>query len=241
MVLLMKHLLRDTRRNESRKSSVEADPIAFLVRFANADLEQFREGDWLNLRDDLAALARALLSGPLILTLMPTNEPRRLGAVDSGEYVEWLQLQDNFRRVLRTVAASQSPIDPQGLSSGAIELVTVGISVAADPTKGPCVELSGEYPTLLFVKAVLLLAAEPAAARLRLCPECESMFLRIRKQQYCGRKCVNKANMRAWLGRQHGKASHRASSRRSYVKRTHARTSANVRIARRERNGVKAK
>jgi predicted RNA-binding Zn ribbon-like protein len=225
-------LFSDMPTIQGRKSSADTDPIAFLVRFANAELEQFREGDWLNLQDDLAAFAdRTQLSGALNLTLMPTDEPRKA----LGPNVFFDGLQDSVRRLLRTVAESQSAIDLQGLSSAAPESVEVVITLDAESGRAPRIVLSGEYLDLLFVKAVWLLASDPAGSRLRLCPECEAAFLRIRKQLYCSRRCVNRANKRAWLDRGPGKASHRASSRRSYVKRARAHTGPNVKVSQRRR------
>jgi hypothetical protein len=45
--------------------------------------------------------------------------------------------------------------------------------------------------------------------QIRRCPECEKIFLKVRKQGYCSRTCVNKANKRAWRERQEQKTATR--------------------------------
>lgn len=39
--------------------------------------------------------------------------------------------------------------------------------------------------------------------RIRVCPEpkCRQLFVRVRKQVYCSRRCVNRANQREWRNR----------------------------------------
>jgi len=223
------NLFSDTTLRERAKSLVETDPIAFLVRFANADLHQFREGDWLNLLDDLAAFARwTRLSGPMNLRLAAIDEP----GPRAHEPTLFIGLQQAIRNLLRRVAESQSVLSRPPVQSGGFDLVKdVAVSVEARRGETPALVFLGGFLNLLFIKAAVVLATEASAGRLRLCPECESLFLRVRKQQYCSRRCVNRANMRTWLKSKRGKASHRASSTRSYDKRKRARTSPNVTVA----------
>jgi hypothetical protein len=216
---------------ESSKSSVETDPIAFLVRFANADLEAFREGDWLNLQDDLAAFEHLTpLLGPMKLVMAIQKH----GPLSAYKATVFLGLQKAIHNLLLRVAESTSSDASQLVEAGALDLVEVALTIDVNPSMGPALVLAGKLLPLLFIKAGLLLATDPAALRLRVCPECESMFLRVRKQRYCGRRCVNRANMRTWLASQEGRKAHRAFSRRSYAKRVRRRLGANVRITGRE-------
>jgi hypothetical protein len=225
-------LFSDMTQKERAKSSVETDPIAFLVRFANANLKAYREGDWLNLQDDLAAFEhRTPLLGPMKL-LMAIEEHEPLGAYEPTVF---LVLQEAIHDLLLRVAESTSPDTDRLVEAGALDLVQVALTIDVNRREGPVLMLAGKLMPLLFIKAGLLLATEPAALRLRCCPECESIFLRVRKQRYCCRRCVNRANMRAWLASREGRKAHRASSRRSYAKRVRRRLGANVRISTRER------
>lgn len=42
------------------------------------------------------------------------------------------------------------------------------------------------------------LLREVTTDRLRLCPECEGLFLRVRGQRYCSPRCTDRVNKRAW-------------------------------------------
>ena len=146
--------MSDRAPKDHRNSSVEADPIAFLVRFATADLGQFRKGDWLNLQDDLAAFCwRVPLSGPLSLTLMEIRKPVRPNSLDSLLIRE---LQHSVWRLLRTVAEAQSATNLLGLTSAIFE--RANIAFAIDASQGRPLALCGASQDLLFVKAALLLA-----------------------------------------------------------------------------------
>jgi hypothetical protein len=230
--------------NQDRKSSDATDPVAFLVRFANADLGQYREGDWLNLQDDLEAFGRSELAG---CSFCATDEQMSRAGVDRKAF---RSLQNDLREILRPIAVSQSVIDPRSRfgkvlaqhsdlssssSSYSRDIGQTFLTIDVNAGKTPRLEVSAKYRELIFVKAALLLlvVSSPEQARLRVCPECGAMFLRIRKQVYCGRRCVNRANMREWLGRPRRKAQHQDSSRRSYAKRVRARTNGNVKIGRR--------
>ena len=233
-------------RKRDHKSFPQEDPIAFLVRFTRMNFEQFREGDWLNLQDDLAAFER---SGPSTLTLSPADRDVAKLRV-TRDLNDLRSLQVRFLGVLLPIALRQSATptpsgrtsDPaiafafhQHLSSES-HVTQVRIGIADHPGEAPRLVLSGKYFDILCAKAALLLLLERSAAtqRLRACPECETtVFIRVRKQRYCSRRCVNKANMRAWLEGPQGKASHRESSQRSYAKRIRARTSTKVKIGRR--------
>jgi hypothetical protein len=230
--------LRRKAVEKPQKVSAAFDPVAFLVRFMNTDLGQLREGDRLNLLDDFGAFVGAELSG---LAFEPTDERPTI----DGAGVQ--RLQTELRELIRPIAESQTTVDPQsrfgrivaehaGLAGAAtsysrpVKSAFVGMTRA--PGKGSRLRVSAPHAELVFLKAALLLLVvkTPAQQRLRVCPECGDVFLRVRKQRYCTRRCVNKVNMRAWVARTHGKASHRASSRKSYVKRVRARISPNVKV-----------
>lgn len=221
-----------------RKSPADADAIAFLVRFINADLDQYREGDWLNLQDDLVSFGRAELAG---LSFNPTDQPMLSDALVARAF---RRLQQDLRELLRPIAESQSAIDPQSRfgrelarhsdmsSESTRPLEGAFFTVVVEPGDAPRLKVSARSTELTFIKAVLLMlvVTSTAQTRLRLCPECGAVFLRVRKQLYCSRRCVNRANMRAWLSEPNRKASHRASSTRSYAKRVRARTHARVKV-----------
>jgi hypothetical protein len=79
----------------------------------------------------------------------------------------------------------------------------------------------------IFLLTFLHLLAGPADMILR-CPECATLFYRVRKQQYCSRACVNKATVRKWRGTPTGKAKENTRARDRYRVRVKQHTGANV-------------
>ena len=231
--------MRDMEKKNGQKSSAGSDPVEFLVRFVNTGLEAISAKDRLKLCGDLKGFSRSGLTG-----LEPRPDSEFL-----GEVTDLRQLQAVFYSLLQPIAERQSkkvtavipsrPDDPETIrafhakcSSESIGAGDVRVGFAEGPDEESRLILSGSYSHVLYVQAALLLLIvhHPTRSRLRSCPECRAVFLRIRKQRYCSRRCVNRANMRAWLRVQAGKKSHQASSRRSYARRVHADTSQNVRI-----------
>jgi hypothetical protein len=62
----------------------------------------------------------------------------------------------------------------------------------------------GSIPALFLETLFWLIVSCPD--RIRRCPECERLFVRIRKQEYCSRTCVNRVNKRDWRKAQEAKA-----------------------------------
>src|SRR5262249_15870386 len=60
----------------------------------------------------------------------------------------------------------------------------------------------------MFLEALFLLLQEDTE-RIRRCPECDKLFYRVRKQQFCSRQCTNRANVRTWRQREEVKAQER--------------------------------
>jgi hypothetical protein len=98
----------------------------------------------------------------------------------------------------------------------------------------PTIVLFGDVAHLFALRLSHELAG-PAGPRVRQCPECNEIFLRVRKQQYCSRRCVNRANKRAWLATPQGRRKNREADRRRYERRVHERLNAAVKVQRRVR------
>ena len=58
----------------------------------------------------------------------------------------------------------------------------------------------GNAPDMFLIRLAYLLNQQ-TAERILTCPECKKHFLKIRKQKYCSRTCVNRANKRDWRER----------------------------------------
>lgn len=81
-----------------------------------------------------------------------------------------------------------------------------------------------------FLTTLLFLLAQQSTNRVSKCPECDRLFLRVRKQLYCSRTCVNRANKRDWRKTQKGKENGRAQARARYEKKIKAKLGPNVQV-----------
>jgi hypothetical protein len=225
--LAKKPLLMRLSAGPRAKSSVIFHPVDFLVRFASAELDSYRPGDWLNLREELETFTDTTYSTfPLALNVSP-DEERPIQELLDDQFCRNAQqtairLLGGFVRnpTLYTVEGAGVVFLP---SLEAHSLLRVVVKVHKQEDLPPVqVTLWADLMTVFELRAVLVLGSPAALERLRGCPECGAVFLRVRKQRYCSRKCVNKANMRTWLKSNRGRTSHRASSTRSYDKRVRA-------------------
>lgn len=213
--------------NPAENAWTHKDAIRFLVSFGQADLATYREGDLLNLRDDLERFRKA-----------PVSDAYPFPVSRTGAYptpLTWYtDLQSWIRKLLTWI--TQSPdgdLDPE-LERGVALKVPVILQVVVVPSKGPIVGFGGDLAFCLRVKATLMLAGE-SSQLVRRCPECPTIFVRVRKQLYCSRKCTNAANMRAWLLTKQNKAKHRESSQRTYEKAVKRKCGPKVKVQRRPR------
>jgi hypothetical protein len=76
---------------------------------------------------------------------------------------------------------------------------------------------TGNAHDLFLLVLLHIIAQEPTSKILR-CPECSTIFVRIRRQQYCSRRCTKRAVMRNWRKTPTGKAAQARSSRLQYAK-----------------------
>ena len=72
---------------------------------------------------------------------------------------------------------------------------------------------------------------------IRQCPECETIFYRVRKQQYCTRRCVARASMRKWRQTETGKRYERSRGRARYEARVRQVHGKNVKVNTRGQSG----
>ena len=183
-----------------RASWTPQDRLKFAVRFAEADLTLYSDGDWLKLREDFDCYFK------------PGYDPEAYPAppfdpVNFGECIPYLtgdepadvprswfvDLQREVRALLRLIAGEPRA---RGLSAWSITPLFISLwkaPVGRDEV-GWMLMISGAGRDLFIEILFQLLAREPAH-QIRLCPrpECGRMFYRVRRQQYCSRRCVNKA------------------------------------------------
>lgn len=194
------------------------EQLQWAVNFAQRDLSALREGDWLNLYDDLdrfCGLGVTMLLGAheRIITT-PQAPPGGL----TRDAVRALQVET--QRVLETVADwNANPAQPvpgaAAARGGVAASVTLrGIRAVWVPPPVGALMFEGAAGDMVCVRLFLILSDGDHAARVLRCPAvpCRRLFLRVRRQRYCSRKCVNRANARA--KRAHDRAAQAGGERR---------------------------
>jgi hypothetical protein len=103
--------------------------------------------------------------------------------------------------------------------------LTLSLSVPPSPRfAGRCVLCVEGDTRGTFLTTLLFLLAQQPTNRVSKCPECSKIFLRVRKQQFCGRTCVNRANKRAWRQTPKGRAAVSRASRAQYERKVKQKT-----------------
>lgn len=166
-----------------------AQRLTWLAGFANDDLQGLREGDWLNLQDDLSRFLGPHASG-LVGVPDPETAPPTAGAVRN--------LQGATREVLSVVSGG-----PRGVRSTLIRT-----AIAWEPSGDGAVAIRSRGSLKdVFLTQLLFLLLEGGADRMLRCPapECGRFFWKSRRQKYCSQRCTNRAIFRAWLKTAKGK------------------------------------
>jgi hypothetical protein len=163
--------------------SGENELYGVLVDLANFDPDLARPGDWLNYRVGLDRLAREA-NQAMGTTILNVANPRLLGDIEA----EVRPIHVELRQLVRTYAA--------GPEASMFWPVPIAAEVSVIGSAPPRLQVTGTTrDTVLLVVVMLLLRSE---RRIAICPEDERLFVKVRRQQYCSRRCVNRANVRAY-------------------------------------------
>jgi hypothetical protein len=217
-----------------RTTATPEDRLRFLVGFAGMDLGAARPGDWSNLRDDLAVV----LGGKDRFGVKGVAQGQNLS--DLGGIIPFVvtpptardypedalrALQGEVRAMLGTIADRQvgvprpgqgSVIDGRGTPGcGISDQIPIAVKkwlVVAEPRAGAVVGISGSVRDVLLEMLFLMLSQQPLSPIAR-CPECHSLFYRVRRQKYCSRQCANRVNQRIYIGKKGHRARKRTADR----------------------------
>jgi hypothetical protein len=233
-----------------------AERLKFAVQFAQFNLDRLRPGDWMNLRDDLEQfifgaraqrtqaweeLAEVIKQSPQEKDLIERemvrriHEPKLLHPPHPHEYPEdaFRVLQEDVRTLLRGLIGHSD----QTLGAKRSVPIAVHVTILVVPAiKGEPERriLTPRGPTRdVFLWILVHLLEQGPTDLIRQCPECGTIFYRVRKQQYCSRPCVTRASMRKWRQTETGKQYERTRGRARYEARAKGRTSPNVKVGRR--------
>lgn len=151
--------------------------LQFAVRFAQSDLQTFRPGDWLNLRDDVIGFFGWTPLGTLGASMAwPRSE---------FEPAALRELQHHLRAMLEPWAGEPGEVRQSGGSG-----IPVQVTLKRRQVRGRLRDV--------FLLEVHLLLAIHGADRVRRCRECGSLFYKVGRMTQCQRRCTNR---RAWAAK----------------------------------------
>lgn len=186
-----------------RSFKTVGDRIRFAVAFANENLELFREGDWLNLREELESFGFAELASGRLWLSTPLQFARggAVSRVPEPTRTDLVSLQQRVRELLGLLADTHS-----SSTKGAVPIA--GVTLKDEQHWAAIQRSNGEVVLSVrtsFAEAILLrllwLLSHAGAANLRRCPadDCGRVFWRVRRQLYCSRTCSTRIAMRKFL------------------------------------------
>lgn len=218
--------------------------LDFVARFAEMKLEKLDAKGWTDLRDEVAAFTSLDRFQKLDQGLSGTQAfDRRSGKPPKEIYDTFVPLQAQVRDVLYSVVDMRDLLaekqTQKEVASVPIPAIPISARYFLRPSNPPFTDrnelciLGSERDIFLFT-LLDLLASEPTN-RLKRCPECQKMFVRVRKQLYCSRKCVNRVNARTWRQTPEGRTKNRARVATHYKNKQRAKYGLKVKISSRKR------
>jgi hypothetical protein len=208
-----------------------AERLKFAISFAQLDLDRLRPGDWLNLRDDLT-------------TFLGLQVGRRRPVADTGGVLvagldgpqpEDLSI-DDFRRLqaeVRSILAEQVDVQPTGEHIASFRAIQAEYAVLPW-----AIYIRGPVHDMTLLTLMHLLFRQPTAP-IRRCPECQTIFYRVRKQRYCSRPCVHRTAVRKWRQTEAGQQYERRRGRARYEAGVKRRVGSGVTVGTRPRSRKK--
>jgi len=180
------------------------DQLKFAIEFAQADLKAMRPGDKMNLRDDLFLFASEIPfsseRGPQVKPDHAYFKFKTAAREMPEEQIEELRVE--FLNLLSNVTHKptiQEKFKAIGKEIEAIELPSLRFyALPQISPPGYIVVAVGEPRDVLLYRLIRLLESSADIQRLRVCPGCQRIFLKVKRQKYCSQKCANRSYMREY-------------------------------------------
>jgi hypothetical protein len=200
-----------------------AERVQFALQFAQMNLDTLSRGQGLTLREDLEDFLRCrpgkqyrcdpgdVIAAPLAMLTPPLPQEYPKDALR--------QLQQETHAIFSRLVDSRNAW-AKDISQGWVSISgEYYLNSFPDVGKRSSNHLLMKGTTRdVFLKILIdLLKYEPTDRILR-CPECRTIFYRIRKQQYCSRRCTNRANVRQWRQDEAVKEREQAQAHARYAK-----------------------
>lgn len=223
-----------------KQSEIEAEHIKWLVwaiLFSQADLDSLREGDWLNLKEDLYEFID--VPAPIQHLVLPPAKRDEFVNLISREQVS--KIQERIKSDL--FAYSYKPDGPSG--SPIIRARAVEFNFVSFGADMPFHQWTQALDVVVASRLALgfhLVGAKISQANIRICPECKSLFLikrRPRKDRvfHCAIRCARLAATRRYRKKRKEELTlkEKQRSRRRYVERQQRKYGPKVKVGRNPR------
>jgi hypothetical protein len=215
-----------------------AERLQFIVRFAQMQLDALRPGDWLNIRDDFHAFwrQRETAAEPGGIMAQPLQHP------SPQEYTEadFRALQTEVYGILNGfVCERESPGFSLQLAEIHAQFGILNVGARDIPGGWTLLQALGHTRDMFLLIFFFLLSRQPTDRILR-CPECHTIFCRIRKQKYCTRACSNRATVRQWRQSATVKQAEAERAHQRYVKKKRPAIGPHTQVTRRPRPGKRS-
>jgi hypothetical protein len=167
------------------------DNVRWGLHFTECDLATLRPGDKLNMMSELHEFFTVPDSPQLVITAygLPLPEP-----APAEHWREIVRLQATVRDLLRGLG-----------QTGHVPLAEIPDILLRELRIGTFFESPGAVALTCaapwpdaFVFLLLLCLWQAGLENLLPCQECSKLFLRVRRQRYCGPPCANRAAVKAW-------------------------------------------
>jgi hypothetical protein len=190
--------------------------IEFAVQFANVTVSALRPGDRLNLIEDFEAIFTVgpsvegqaeegtfdeRATGGIVPVPSPWNGLRDLQDADLEE------IQSEVRQLLRAAALSQLRNTGHRRFGSNLRAESTAYALSFRGSvrfymgpRGHELFLYDE-PKGAFLLTLILTLNQMTTIPVGICAEDQRLFYRVRRQLYCSRRCVLRANKRAWRTR----------------------------------------
>ncbi len=183
------------------------DRIKFAVDLAAKNLDFFRAGDWLNLKEDLGLYLHGERGIPQTMESLGGIVVSAIERPLAQDYTRegFLKLQEQIRKFLMPLARSStlgkaSPARVQEIRPAPI---TLDWSVVPAGNQAQ-LYATGSVEDCFLTRLFFLLGTSPQG-RILICPGCEIIFYREGKMRYCSRRCANRMAARRFQKRKAAK------------------------------------
>lgn len=197
----------------------DSERLRFVIDFAGLDLVILREGDRLNLLDDLACFIGGRSAGFTLFLLG--------GPVRDLPAPQLVALQNEVKNLLITVV-DHWPIAPRFATK-----IEFAVHAHKDGRQAASLSASGDLRSMAFFVLVSLLSGKGILDRIRRCSVCSQIYLKVRRQVFCSTRCRMRKYMKDYRATEKGTKAARKANRAEYEKRIHQSKGARVRIGRR--------